>query len=311
MRAAMCTAIPAMSLSSSSHSPVWMPARISTPSVSADCACCQPAPTGYNSGMRIPDGSGWLAVAAVVMLTLGSAVAYSQPQTVPVVTPVVLAEIPHDPGAFTQGLELDSTSLYEGTGLVGRSEMRELDPATGAVRRAVPVPNNYFGEGITVVGDRIWQLTYRDGVAVQWDKATLTPLREVPLNSEGWGLCRDGDRLISSDGTDRLHFRDGVNLTETGAVAVTRDGQPLTGLNELECVDGQVWANVWPTNTIARIDPATGMVNVIVDASKLWPGGQPANAQVLNGIAHIDGEDFLLTGKFWPSTFRVRVNPTQ
>jgi glutaminyl-peptide cyclotransferase len=261
--------------------------------------------------MGIPEGSGWLAVAAVVMLTLGSAVAYSQPQTVPVVTPVVLAEIPHDPGAFTQGLELDSTSLYEGTGLVGRSEMRELDPATGAVRRAVPVPNNYFGEGITVVGDRIWQLTYRDGVAVQWDKATLTPLREVPLNSEGWGLCRDGDRLISSDGTDRLHFRDGVNLTETGAVAVTRDGQPLTGLNELECVDGQVWANVWPTNTIARIDPATGMVNVIVDASKLWPGGQPANAQVLNGIAHIDGEDFLLTGKFWPSTFRVRVNPTQ
>jgi len=261
--------------------------------------------------MGIPVGSGWLAVAAVVMLTLGSSVASSQAQTVPVVTPVVLAEIPHDAGAFTEGLELDSTSLYEGTGLVGRSQLRELDPVTGAVRRAVPVPTNYFGEGITVVGDRIWQLTYRDGVAVEWDKATLTPLREVPLNSEGWGLCRDGDRLISSDGTDRLRFRDSVNLTETGAVTVTRDGQPLTGLNELECVDGQVWANVWRTHNIARIDPATGMVNVVVDASKLWAGGQPANAQVLNGIAHIDGEDFLLTGKYWPSAFRVRVSPPQ
>jgi len=246
------------------------------------------------------------------MLTLGSAVAYPQPQTVPVVTPVVLAVIPHDAGAFTEGLELDSTALYEGTGLVGQSQLRELDPATGAVRRAVPVPNNYFGEGITVVGDRIWQLSYRDGVAVQWDKATLTPLREVPLNGEGgWGLCRDGDRLISSDGTDRLHFRDSVNLTETGTVTVTRDGQALTGLNELECVDGQVWANVWPTHNIARIDPATGMVNMVVDASQLWPGGQPAGAQVLNGIAHIDGEDFLLTGKYWPSAFRVRVNLPQ
>ena len=135
------------------------------------------------------------------------------------------------------------------------------------MRRAVPIPDSYFGEGITVLGDRIWELTYRDGVGVEWDKRTLTPLREVPFTREGWGLCNDGNRLISSEGTDRLRFLDPANLAETGAVNVTRDGQPLVGLNELECVDGQVWANVWPTDTIVRIDPASGAVTAVVDGS--------------------------------------------
>ena len=230
------------------------------------------------------------------------------PSAVPVIQPVVLAEIPHDASAFTQGFELDGQTLYEGTGLVGKSQVRELDPATGSVRRAVATQPSYFGEGITVVDDRIWELTWRDGIAVEWDKATLTPRREVPMDGEGWGVCRDGDRLIRSDGTDRLRFHDPVTFAETGSVSVTHDGQPVSHLNELECVDGQVWANVWPSDTIVRIDPASGAVTTIVDAGGLWrgPGRTPQN--VLNGIAHVGGQEFLLTGKNWPTMYRVRLD---
>jgi glutamine cyclotransferase len=231
----------------------------------------------------------------------------AQASPVPVVEPVVLAEIPHDPDAFTQGFEISGATLYEGTGLVGESQMRQLDPDTGEVIRTVAVPNDYFGEGITVVGDRIWQLTYQDGVAVEWDKATLTPVREVPLPGEGWGLCSDGERLIRSDGSNRLQFHEPADLAEIGGVDVTRDGYAVEGLNELECVDGQVWANLWPSNTIVRIDPATGAVNLVVDAAPLRDRGIPVSAQVLNGIAHVRGSEFLITGKDWPKTFRVRL----
>jgi len=247
------------------------------------------------------------AVWAIAILAAATAAPTAQAEPIPVVEPVVIAVIPHDTAAYTEGLELNGSTLYEGTGLAGQSQVRELDPVNGAVRRAVPIPDNYFGEGVTVVGDRIWELTYRDGVAIEWDKRTFTPLREVPFAGEGWGLCRDGGRLISSDGTDRLRFHDTANLTQTGVVAVTRDGQPVTGLNELECVDGQVWANVWPTDTIVRIDPATGSVNVVLDASSLRSPDVNKTSQVLSGIAHIGGQEFLLTGKNWPSMFRVRI----
>jgi glutaminyl-peptide cyclotransferase len=231
------------------------------------------------------------------------------PGPVPVVTPVVLAEIPHDTSAWTQGLEFDGPALYEGTGVEGASQIRELDPANGAVIRAAAAPHNYYGEGITVAGDRIWELTWRNGVAVEWDKATLTPVREVPVNGEGWGLCGDGDRLIRSDGTDRLSFHEPQNFAETGSVNVTRDGSPMRNLNELECVDGQVWANIWKTDTIVRIDPATGRVNAVVDAGALARDQGADNTRVLNGIAHIGGDEFLLTGKYWSSMFRVRIEP--
>lgn len=222
--------------------------------------------------------------------------------------PQVLAEVPHDPAAFTQGLELVDGALYESTGLAGRSQLRELDPATGAVRRAVPLPGELFGEGITVVGDRIWQLTWRDGVVLEWDRASFTLLRELPLDGEGWGLCHDGERLVRSDGTDRLRFHDPATFAETGAVAVTLDGEPVTQLNELECVDGQVWANVWRTDRLVRIDPADGRVTAVVDATGLLDPARRAGTDVLNGIA-ADGDDLLLTGKLWPTTFRVRLVP--
>jgi glutamine cyclotransferase len=258
--------------------------------------------------MRIRIASATVVAVSILAAVIGAAPT-AQAEPVPVVAPVVLAAMPHDTAAYTEGLELDGSALYEGTGLAGQSQLRELDPVSGAVRRAVAIPDNYFGEGITVVGDSIWELTYRDGVAVQWDKATLSPVREVPFSGEGWGLCNDGDRLISSEGSARLRFLDPATLAETGSVDVTRDGQPLVGLNELECVDGQVWANVWPTDTIVRINPATGAVTAVVDASSLWRDGVRSGGQVLSGIAHINGNEFLLTGKNWPSMFRVRIDP--
>ena len=248
-------------------------------------------------------------LSAAVLAVLAGVLVAPAAQGEPVATtqPEVLAEIPHDPDAFTQGLELADSVLYEGTGLAGQSQLRTLDPATGQVDRAEPIPGDYFGEGITVVGDRIWQLTYQDGVAVQWDRATMTPVREVPLAGEGWGLCYDGQRLVRSDGTDRLRFHDLDDMSELGGVEVTRDGAPVTGLNELECVEGRVWANVWPTDTIVRIDPGDGAVDLVVDAAALRERGIPPSAQVLNGIAHVGGDEFLVTGKDWPTMFRVRL----
>jgi len=223
--------------------------------------------------------------------------------------PEVIAELPHDPAAFTQGLELgpDGT-LYEGTGIAGRSQLRELDPETGALRREVPLPGALFGEGITLVGDRIWQLTWQDGVVLEWDRPTLTLRREIPIQGEGWGLCDDDGRLVRSDGTDRLRFHDPVTFVEQGSVAVTLDGAPVDRLNELECVDGQVWANVWQTDRIVRIDPATGRVAAVVDAAGLLDPAQRADTDVLNGIAHLSGAEYLLTGKLWPAAFRVRLS---
>lgn len=252
----------------------------------------------------------WAVVALAMSACVIGPTAHAQPgDAVQVIEPLVLEEMTHDPNAFTQGLEIGGATLYEGTGLAGASQLRELDPATGELRREVPMPGNYFGEGITVVGDRIWQLTYRDGVAVEWDRTTLAPLREVPLGGEGWGLCYDGERVIRSDGTSRLWFHDPQDLAVTGGVDVTGAGRALNGLNELECVDGRVWANVWPRDTIVRIDPATGVVDLAVDAGTLRSRGIPPSAQVLNGIAHVQGNEFLLTGKDWPKMFRVELDP--
>jgi glutamine cyclotransferase len=253
------------------------------------------------------------ASAAIMLLTATFSGGFApsagaEPAVVPVVVPEVLAEIPHDPNAYSEGLEFDGSTLYEATGLVGRSELRQLDPGTGVVLRSVALPGNYFGEGITVVGDTIWQLTYQDGVVIEWDKASLTERREIPLPGEAWGLCNLGGRFVVSDGSGTLRFYDPATWAGTGSVAVTREGREVTGLNELDCVGGQVWAALWPTDQIARIDPATGAINLVVDVSGLWQFGERSAAQVFSGIAHIDGQEFLLSGKNWPSMFRVRID---
>nr|WP_245782481.1 glutaminyl-peptide cyclotransferase [Actinokineospora terrae] len=226
---------------------------------------------------------------------------------VPTLRPQVLAEIPHDQGAFTQGLELVDGVLYEGTGLEGRSELRATDPADGSVQERTQLPSEFFGEGITVVGDRIWQITWQNGVAVERDRSTLAERRRVTYAGEGWGICHDGTRLVMSDGTDKLTFRDPTTFAATGEVRV-RDAQgPVERLNELECVNGAVYANIWETDRIVRIDPASGGVTAVVDLTGLLPEGERTGADVLNGIAAVPGTDeFIVTGKLWPKLYRVR-----
>ncbi|RSM67136.1 glutaminyl-peptide cyclotransferase [Amycolatopsis sp. WAC 01376] len=217
----------------------------------------------------------------------------------------VLSKLPHDPAAFTQGLEFSGETLYEGTGLVGKSSMR-AGPAGAAptVRQDLP---GLFGEGITVLGPTVWQITWQDGVAIERDAKTLAELRRVNYTGEGWGLCHreSTGQLVMSDGSSKLTFRDPVSFAPTGGVDVGRDQ-----LNELECVGDSVYANVWQTDRILRIDAATGRVTGEIDASGLLEQAERGSADVLNGIAAVPGTDeFVLTGKLWPRMFRVKFVP--
>jgi glutamine cyclotransferase len=220
----------------------------------------------------------------------------------------VLATIPHDRGAFTEGLELDGGVLYESTGERGASSVRTVDPATGAVRTKADLPGSLFGEGITVVGSTLWQLTYQDGVAIQRDSHTLAEQRRVGYPGEGWGLCHDPTgRLVMSDGTDKLTFRDPTTFAQVGEVRVSSNGDPVTYLNELECANGSVYANIWQSDTVVRIDPASGKVTADIDLSGLLSADERQGVDVLNGIAAVpDTDEFLVTGKYWPKMYRVK-----
>ncbi|WP_376706498.1 glutaminyl-peptide cyclotransferase [Actinophytocola algeriensis] len=254
-----------------------------------------------------------LAISGVLLLAACSAAPTEAPAEGTLKVDV-LATVPHDPGAFTQGLELVDGVLYEGTGLEGKSSIRAVDPESGEVDKQVELPADLFGEGITVAGDVIWQITWQDGVAIRRDRTTLAEEGRAGYDGEGWGICHDrsGDRLIMSDGGDRLTFRDVETFTQEGNVQVTGPDGPVTRLNELECVPGrdgrvQVYANVWQTDRIVRIDPENGRVTATVDLSGLLPEEDRAGTDVLNGIAAIPGTDeFLVTGKLWPTMFRVR-----
>ncbi|SNS41319.1 glutaminyl-peptide cyclotransferase [Rhodococcoides kyotonense] len=237
-----------------------------------------------------------------------------EPTTVTSSTVRVVATTPHDVSAFTQGLEISGNELYEGTGRTGSSYVRVTSLDTGEELRRVDLSSEYFGEGLTVSGDTVWQITWRDGVAFDRDPATLRERRQVNYDGEGWGLCDDGDRLVMSDGSSTLTLRDPETFDETGSVAVTMDGEQLGNLNELECADdGSVYANIWQSFDIARIDPDTGVVTEMIDASPLWnsmTADERAGADVLNGIAQIPGTDrFLVTGKLWPTMFEVQFTP--
>lgn len=231
-------------------------------------------------------------------------------QSVPRLRAEVIDTLPHDRSSFTQGLELDNGTLYESTGTYGGSKLRALDPKTGQARSETRLPDDLFGEGMTVVGDRIWQLTWQEGVALERAKDSLRELRRVPYDREGWGLCWDGDRFIASDGSADLTFREPESLNQQGEVQVHLDGEEVTQINELECVDGDVWANLWNSEHLVRIDPDTGAVTAVVDASDLLTPEEAAEADVLNGIAALPASgEYLLTGKNWPKLFHVRFVP--
>lgn len=229
---------------------------------------------------------------------------------VPLLRAEVRDTLPHDPQAFTQGLEFLGGSLYESTGLVGRSSLRAGQPGkppTAYAELQAPL----FGEGITLSGDKLWQLTWRNGTAIERDPTTLAERRRVTYQGEGWGLCHQRlsgqQQLVMSDGTDRLTFRDPNTFKATGSINVRQDGQPVTGLNELECApDGFIYSNVYPTDTIVRIDPSTGTVTAHIDATGLLAPSERSAAEALNGIAAVPGTNlFLITGKLWPRMFKV------
>ena len=221
----------------------------------------------------------------------------------------VVSVRPHDSGSWIEGLALDAQGrLFESKGLAGVSELRQVDPLTGAVLRSVAPPAGQYDEGIAVVGDRIIQLTWKEGTAFVWDADTFAQLGTFTYGGEGWGLCYDGRRLVMSDGSSELTFRDPDTFAATGSVEVTYQGQPVAKINELECVDGSVWANIWETPYIVRIDPADGHITGVLDGSGLLvpnPALEQSGAW-LNGIAHdpVTGH-WLLTGKLWPSLFEV------
>ncbi|WP_063053227.1 glutaminyl-peptide cyclotransferase [Nocardia arthritidis] len=230
-------------------------------------------------------------------------------ETTPTMNIEVLGTRPHDPKAFTQGLEIDGDVLYEGTGLAGASSVRASRLTTGAELARTELAAPYFGEGITLAGATLWQLTWHDGVAIARDPATLAERGRVSYDGEGWGLCARAGRLVMSDGTDRLTFRDPVTFAPTGSIELTSHNGAR--LNELECAaDGSVYANDWPTDTIVRIDPDSGAVLGTADAAGLLPAADRARADALNGIAQLPGTDrFLITGKNWPTMFEVRFAP--
>lgn len=248
------------------------------------------------------------ALAAVVLLA-ACGPARSQELTVEVVR-----QLPHDADAFTQGLLLHQGLLYESTGLVGRSSLRSVIPETGEVVRQRAIPAPYFAEGLALVGDELLQLTYTAGKLFRWDRETFSPLGEQDYEGEGWGLCFDGEALWMSDGSAELERRDPDTFAVLDSVTVLRDGERVARLNELECVGDAVYANVWLTDEIVRVDKESGRVTATVDAAplrSLMPGGMVRDA-VLNGVAYDEERDlFLVTGKLWPSLFEVRFVPEE
>ena len=224
----------------------------------------------------------------------------------------VLERRPHDRTSYTEGFELDDGRLFEDSAY-GSANLREEDPTTGSVVRSAAIQQGFFAEGITVVDDKIVQLTWQNGKAFVYRLSDLSQIGTFSYDTEGWGLCDDGSRLVMSDGTSELYFRDRTTFALLGSVQVTQQGSPLEQLNELECVDGDVYANVWMTNSIVRIDPSDGVVTAEIDASGLLsPADAPGDeGAVLNGIAYdSQSATFLLTGKLWPAMFEVRFVPS-
>jgi glutamine cyclotransferase len=235
-----------------------------------------------------------------------------QSGTAPVFGYRVVGSYPHDPEAFTQGLAYVDGVLYEGTGLAGASSIRRVDLATGEVLQARALAASHFGEGIALLGGRLYQLTWRNHVCFAYDPATFDLLQTFAYQTEGWGLASDGSRLVMSDGTSRLTFRDPATFAELGGVAVRDGDTAVADLNELECVAGEIWANVWRTDRVARIDPATGLVRSWVDLTGLLPEAdrEGRRVDVLNGIAHDAASGRLfVTGKLWPKLFEIALVP--
>jgi glutamine cyclotransferase len=236
-------------------------------------------------------------------------------QRAPVPPPVQVAEVkasfPHDPQAFTQGLFFTGGQLYESTGVAGRSTVRRVRLNDGKVLQSAAIPADQFGEGSTAWGDEIISLTWQHGVAHRWDRATLRHKGSFRYSGEGWGLTANGRNLILSDGSATLRVLDPTTFKERGRINVTAAGRPVGLLNELEWVAGEIWANVWKTGLIARIDPASGAVKGWIDVTALARvnvGRDPEG--VPNGIAYDPrSKRLFVTGKLWPKLYEIKLKP--
>ena len=223
----------------------------------------------------------------------------------------VIATFPHDTTAFTQGLVFADGQFYESTGLEGESSLRRVEIATGRTLQRIDVPKQYFAEGLALVGDELVQLTWKHQLAFVYDRTTFKQKRTFPYKGEGWGIAYDGEsRLVRSDGTDTLTFLDPKTFTTTKTLRVQDAGRPVSNLNELEWIEGEIWANVWMTDRIARISPTTGDVKAWIDLSALFPRAERLPpADELNGIAY-DGATrrIYITGKKWPRLYQITVS---
>lgn len=254
------------------------------------------------------------AIAATLAIVLACApTTIAQRKPAPVHSYKVVATFPHDTSSFTQGLVFASDGqMYESTGLQGESTLRRVEIATGRTLQRIDIPAPYFAEGLALVGDELLQLTWQHKRGFVYDRHTFKQKRTFSYNTEGWGIAYDGtSSLVMSDGTDTLTFLDPKTLAPGKTLRVHDAGRPVSHLNELEWIEGEIWANVWLTDRIARISAATGVVNAWIDLSTLWPQAErpmPSD-QVLNGIAYDKAtRRIYVTGKKWPRLYQITVS---
>jgi glutaminyl-peptide cyclotransferase len=252
-----------------------------------------------------------IAIGAAALVLLAWFLLLRGPSAPPVYAVTVVKTLPHDARAFTQGLFFQNGRLYESTGEVGASGIRKVKPETGEVEVEQSLGPPYFGEGVVGWKDKIVQVTWQDKMGFVYGIDDLALRDSFSYEGEGWGLTHDGTRLILSDGTPTLRFLDPETLRQTGTLAVTAGGCPLAKLNELEWIDGEIYANIWQTGLIARIDPATGKVKSFLDVSALGPHSDDPDA-VPNGIAWDGaGKRMFVTGKLWPQLYEVKQGAAQ
>ena len=266
-------------------------------------------PAGAPSRRRALFGFAVAALSSIAGAAQAQLLMPAKPVTPPIYDAHVVKVYPHDRGAFTQGLIFRDGHLYESTGLNGQSSLRKVELATGKVLQRHDVDPQHFAEGLTDWRDRLIQLTWRTQTGFVYGLADLKQQRSFGYAGEGWGLTHDGKRLIMSDGTATLRFLDPETFAETGRVEVRVNGRPLNGLNELEFVKGQVFANVWPTDHIVMIDPASGEVTGQMElVGLLTEDDRKPPVDVLNGIAYdAKGDRLFVTGKWWPKLFEIRL----
>jgi glutamine cyclotransferase len=221
----------------------------------------------------------------------------------------VIRSYPHDRLAFTQGLVYEEGFFYEGTGLHGQSALRKVDPVSGRILKEIRLDPSHFGEGIAVFGERIVQLTWKSRIGFVYDKNSFQLVKTFAYPGEGWGITHDGRRLIMSDGTAVLRFLDPNDFKEVATLRVHDEKGPVTGLNELEYIKGVIYANVWPTERVAVIDPRRGRIKAWIDLKGLLGKFDVQGVDVLNGIAYdARGERLFVTGKLWPKVFEIKTS---